>query len=172
MAMLSMAVEGRALVTPDGRLRFQGQIWPCALGRAGIRVLKEEGDGATPAALLPLRRALYRADRGPRPASALPTEPIAPEDGWCDDPLHRDYNTAVQLPHPGRHERLWREDGLYEVLVVLGWNDRPVVRHRGSAIFLHVAPPGGAPTEGCIGLSERALREVLALGLIEIDVAG
>jgi hypothetical protein len=89
-----------ARVTPDGLLRFRGETLRCALGAGGIRADKAEGDGATPVGLLPLRRVLFRADRGPRPATALPAEPIAPEDGWCDDPAHADYNRQVRLPHP------------------------------------------------------------------------
>ncbi|MCX7685368.1 MAG: L,D-transpeptidase family protein [Acetobacteraceae bacterium] len=144
----------------------------CAIGRGGARADKREGDGATPAGLLPLRRVLYRADRVAAPACAVPVEPIGPQDGWCDDPSHPDYNRPVTLPHPARHERLWREDPLYDILGVLGWNDAPVAKGRGSAIFLHVARPDLAPTEGCIALPERELREVLAEGLTEILVRG
>jgi len=163
---------GTAFVTAEGLLRSRGQTLRCALGKGGIRPGKQEGDGATPAGLLPLRRVLWRADRGPRPRTTLPAEPIAPEDGWCDDPGHRDYNRAVRLPHPGRHERLWREDEVYDVIGVLGWNDAPVQRGRGSAIFLHVARADFTPTEGCIALPERELRRLLEAGLAAIEVAG
>jgi len=161
-----------ARVTPDGLLRFRGETLRCALGAGGIRADKLEGDGATPAGLLPLRRVLFRADRGPRPATALPAEPIAPEDGWCDDPAHADYNRQVRLPHPARHERLWREDAVYDVVGVLGWNDAPVRPRRGSAIFLHLARPGLPPTEGCIALPGAELRRLLAAGLAAIEVTG
>ena len=113
---------------------------------------------------------LYRADRGTAPVCRVPVEPLAPEDGWCDDPSHPDYNRAVRLPHPARHEHLWRDDPVYDVIGVLGWNDRPVVRGRGSAIFLHVARPDLAPTEGCIALPPRDLRAALAAGLTAIEV--
>jgi L,D-peptidoglycan transpeptidase YkuD (ErfK/YbiS/YcfS/YnhG family) len=159
-----------ARVTADGLLRFRGETLRCAIGKGGLRADKREGDGATPVGLLPLRRVLWRADRGPRPATTLPCEPIAPEDGWCDDPGHRDYNQAVRLPHPARHEALWREDAVYDVIAVLGWNDAPVVRGRGSAIFLHVARADFAPTEGCVALPEKALRALLAEGLGAIEV--
>jgi L,D-peptidoglycan transpeptidase YkuD (ErfK/YbiS/YcfS/YnhG family) len=161
-----------ARVTADGLLRYRGQTLRCALGGGGIRADKTEGDGATPPGLLPIRRILWRADRGPRPATALPAEPIAPGDGWCDDPGHPDYNRAIRLPHPARHERLWRDDALYDVLGVLGWNDAPVRRGRGSAIFLHVARSGLAPTEGCVALPEAELRRLLADGLAALEVVG
>lgn len=160
-----------ARLGPDGILRLGPQAWRCALGRGGIRVDKREGDGATPAGLLPLRRLLYRADRiAPPVAPGLPVEPIAPADGWCDDPGHPDYNRPVTLPHPARHEALWREDTVYDLIGVLGWNDAPVERGRGSAIFLHLARPDLAPTEGCIALPLRDLRDALAAGLAGIEV--
>ena len=160
-----------ARLTPDGLLRLEGRVWRCALGKGGIRADKREGDGATPAGLLPLRRVLYRADRVPPPhPCAVPVEPLAPTDGWCDDPDHPDYNRHVTLPHPARHERLWREDEVYDIIGVLGWNDAPVRRGRGSAIFLHLARPDHAPTEGCIALRPADLRAALAAGLTAIEV--
>ena len=161
---------GRASVGPDRILRLGGQAWRCALGQGGIRADKQEGDGATPAGILPLRRVFYRADRLAPPACRVPLEPLAPEDGWCDDPADRAYNQRVRLPHAARHEHLWREDGLYDLVGVLGWNDAPVVRGRGSAIFLHLARPDLAPTEGCVALAERDLRAALAAGLTAIEV--
>jgi L,D-peptidoglycan transpeptidase YkuD (ErfK/YbiS/YcfS/YnhG family) len=100
----------------------------------------------------------------------VPKEPLAPEDGWCDDPTHADYNRQVRLPHPARHEELWRADALYDVIGVLGWNDAPVQRGRGSAIFLHLARPDFAPTEGCVALAQSDLLRLLAAGLRALDV--
>lgn len=160
----------RALVHADGRLVFTGRAFRAALGRGGVRADKQEGDGATPAGLLPLRRVLYRADRVPPPHCAVALEPIAPDDGWCDDATHADYNRKVRLPHEARHEELWRSDSLYDIVGVLGWNDNPVQRRRGSAIFLHVARADLAPTEGCIALEIDDLRHLLTAGLTEVIV--
>jgi len=159
-----------ALVHPDGRMIWRGQTLRCALGQGGVRVDKVEGDGATPAGLLPLRRILYRADRVPPPRCPMPIEPICQTDGWCDDPLDREYNRFVHLPYDGRHEELWRLDEVYDVVAVLGWNDRPVVKGRGSAIFLHVARPDYAPTAGCVALGPPDLSRVLAEGLTVLRV--
>jgi L,D-peptidoglycan transpeptidase YkuD (ErfK/YbiS/YcfS/YnhG family) len=158
-----------ARLHPEGRLRYRGDDFRVACGRGGIRLEKREGDGATPGALLPLRRVLYRADRVARPLAAVPTEPLAATDGWCDDPTHPDYNRQIVLPHQARHEELWRRDALYDVIGVLGWNDAPVVRERGSAIFLHVARPDWAPTEGCVALALADLVRLLAAGCLGID---
>jgi L,D-peptidoglycan transpeptidase YkuD (ErfK/YbiS/YcfS/YnhG family) len=160
----------QALLHPDGRLVLRGLVFRAALGRGGVRSDKQEGDGATPAGLLPLRRVLYRADRLRAPDCAVPVEPIAPTDGWCDDVGEADYNRMIRLPHDGRYEELWRPDGVYDLVGVLGWNDDPVQRGRGSAIFLHVARPDYAPTEGCIALARDDLRQMLAVGVTEVMV--
>lgn len=161
----------RAVTGPDGFLVLGPGRYRAALGRSGVRADKREGDGATPAGLLPLRRVLYRADRVARPRAAVPVLPLAPHDGWCDDPADAAYNRPVRLPHPARHEELWRADALYDVIGVLGWNDAPVVPGRGSAIFLHLARPDYAPTEGCVALAPADLRTVLEAGLTEVLVA-
>ena len=159
-----------AVVGRDGFFRFGRLVLRASLGRAGIREHKEEGDGATPAALLKLRRVLYRADRVPAPRTAVPREPIAPEDGWCDESGHADYNRMIRLPHSARHEELWRTDALYDIVGVLGWNDSPVERGRGSAIFLHVARNDYGPTDGCVALALPDLQAVLAAGLTAVRV--
>jgi L,D-peptidoglycan transpeptidase YkuD (ErfK/YbiS/YcfS/YnhG family) len=151
----------RLIVEPNGVARWGVRRMRCALGRSGVTTEKREGDGATPAGVLPMRRVLYRPDRWPAPVSRLAARPISPGDGWCDDPGDTDYNLPVALPHRGRCERLWREDALYDLVCVLGWNDDPVVAGAGSAIFLHVARPDFGPTEGCIALARDDLVAVL-----------
>lgn len=157
-----ITVEAHSLAATRGRVAIGPLRMPCALGRGGRRALKREGDGATPVGAWPLRGVLYRPDRVARPRTALPVSPIRPEDGWCDDPADRNYNCLVHLPYPAGCERLWREDGLYDLVGVLGYNDGPRVRGRGSAIFMHLATPDFRPTEGCIALHEAALRRLLA----------
>lgn len=162
-----------ALIQGNGLLIFPsaGIRIHAAIGRGGISYMKQEGDGATPAGLLPLRRVLFRADRIRPPDCTAPREPVARSDGWCDDPTHADYNRMIRLPHAARHEALWRDDELYNVIGVLGWNDDPVARGRGSAIFLHVARPDQTPTAGCIALSLPDLLTVLKAGLAAIRVS-
>ncbi len=147
----------------DGVLVAGPRRYRCALGRGGVRADKREGDGATPVGTFPLRRVLYRADRLSRPTTALPVDRIREDDGWCDDPGDPSYNRQVRLPFPARAERLWRSDGVYDVVVVLGHNDAPPVPGRGSAVFLHVARPGYAPTEGCVALARADLLALLTV---------
>jgi L,D-peptidoglycan transpeptidase YkuD (ErfK/YbiS/YcfS/YnhG family) len=160
----------QALVTADGILSCGTETFRAALGRGGVRADKREGDGATPLGLLPLRQVLYRADRCASPVCAVPTGAIAPDCGWCDDPAHAGYNQKVRLPIDGRAETLWRDDPLYDIIGVLGWNDAPVRPGCGSAIFLHVAEVDFGPTEGCVAMAPDDLRRVLAMGLTGVTV--
>jgi L,D-peptidoglycan transpeptidase YkuD (ErfK/YbiS/YcfS/YnhG family) len=123
---------------------------------------KREGDGATPSGVWRLTQVLYRADRVQRPRTGLPVRPLKVDDGWCDAVGDRNYNRAVRHPYAASAERLWREDALYDVIVVLDHNRRPRVQGAGSAIFMHVARPGYRPTEGCIALARHHLALVLA----------
>lgn len=135
---------------------------PVALGRGGIKANKREGDGGTPHGTFRPRRVWWRADRLPRPQTALPLRPIQRDDGWCEDPRDRHYNQPIRLPpdHPG--DRLWRQDRLYDLIVEIDHNTRPRIAGRGSAVFIHVARPGFAPTAGCVALDARALRHLIA----------
>jgi L,D-peptidoglycan transpeptidase YkuD (ErfK/YbiS/YcfS/YnhG family) len=146
----------------QGLAAWGGRRFRCALGPAGPRRDKREGDGATPVGRFPLRRVLYRADRVAMPVTGLPAQALTPQDGWCDDPADPAYNRPVRLPHGGRHEKLWRDDGVYDVIVVIGHNDDPPVPGQGSAVFLHVARTGYPPTEGCVALALGDLLAVLA----------
>lgn len=147
------------------------------LGRSGVLPsdMKREGDGASPLGVWPIRRVLYREDRGPPPNTALPVSAIRPDDGWCDAPGDVAYNQPVRLPYPASAESLFRDDHLYDLIVVLGHNDDPVCDGMGSAIFLHLERPERTPTEGCVALSrpdlERLLAEAVVGDAIEIAKA-
>jgi len=148
----------------DGRFDLGGRWTNCALGRGGVREAadKREGDGASPLGIWPIRQVLYRPDRGTAPLTALPAAAIAQDDGWCDAPGDPAYNRPVKLPYPASTETMWRDDPLYDLVVVLGHNDDPPVSPLGSAIFLHLAKPDYAPTEGCIALAREDLAELLS----------
>ncbi|MGO8778591.1 MAG: L,D-transpeptidase family protein [Rhodomicrobium sp.] len=146
-----------------GRLHFGGLDFPAAIGKGGVRALKREGDGATPRGFWRAMRVYYRPDRLRRPASALPAEPLRPGFGWCDAPGDRNYNRRVPLPYRASAERLWRGDGLYDAILVLDYNFTRRSAGRGSAIFVHIARTGFAPTEGCIALKRQHLLRLLAV---------
>jgi len=148
-------------VTPNGTLSYAGKTLRCAIGRGGVSVTKREGDEATPVGCYALRRILYRPDRVAIPETPLPAKCIDPSDGWCDAPDDAEYNRPVTLPYPSSAETLWRDDRLYDVIVVLGHNDDPPVPGAGSAIFLHVARADYGPTEGCVAVALDDLCELL-----------
>jgi L,D-peptidoglycan transpeptidase YkuD (ErfK/YbiS/YcfS/YnhG family) len=151
-----MVVSGGFLSWPGGRMR-------AALGKGGLTTSKREGDGATPVGMFPLRDLWYRADRLPAPPKTdLGLRIIGQDEGWSDDPRDPLYNRAVRLPHPFGHETMWREDGVYDLVVPLGYNDDPVVPGLGSAIFFHCATPDYAPTHGCIAIARDDLLTILA----------
>lgn len=110
-----------------------------------------------------MRRVLYRADRLSRPKTGLRTKPISPRDGWCDAPRHPLYNRQVRLPIRASAERLMRADPLYDIIVILGYNDAPVIDGLGSAIFMHIAKPNFAPTAGCVALRRSDLLHILRI---------
>jgi len=148
-------------VVPAGRLLGPLGWQRCTLGRNGARSDKVEGDGATPIGRFPLRAAYYRPDRVGTPRTGLAVQALSPADGWCDDPANVGYNRFVTRPFPARHEQLWRSDGLYDLIVVIGYNDDPPVPGRGSAIFLHCATPDFQPTEGCVALAKDMLMAMM-----------
>lgn len=138
--------------------RFTGPLLdaPCALGKGGCKPEhdKNEGDGATPLGTYSVRHVFYRPDKLSEPLTGIDTHPLSADMGWCDDVEHPAYNTQVALPFGPSHEKLWRDDDVYDVIVVIGHNDAPVVAGKGSAIFLHIAREGYTPTEGCVALSK------------------
>jgi L,D-peptidoglycan transpeptidase YkuD (ErfK/YbiS/YcfS/YnhG family) len=171
--MGGMTAESILRVVPASENHSRGSLWwrgrryPCALGKGGVLPAgrKCEADGASPAGLYPLLTLYYRPDRMGRdraaPETGLPTLAIGRNLGWCDTPACRDYNSAVDLPHSDSAESLWRADGLYDLLVVMGHNQNPAIPGRGSAIFLHVARDDYLPTRGCVALAREVLSEIL-----------
>ena len=157
-----LQVFGRSRSATCGWVRAGPLELPCALGRRGRSYFKREGDGATPSGLWRAMLVLYRPDRTNRPRTGVPTRPLRPNDGWCDAVANRNYNRHVRHPYPASAERLWRGDGIYDVIVVLDHNTRPRVRGAGSAIFIHLARPHFTPTEGCIALTRRDLLLLIA----------
>ena len=166
MTQTDVIVSGLSHRSSNGWLRLGHLIWPCALGRTGRGHFKREGDGLTPIGRWPIRRVLFRADRRPLAHPSIPgSSAVQANDGWCDADGDRNYNRYVRHPYAASAERLWRDDHCYDVIVVLGHNDRPRKQGGGSAIFLHVAEPANdgslKPTAGCIALRPRDLQTVL-----------
>jgi len=134
---------------------------PVALGRGGIKANKREGDGGTPRGCYRLKRLWWRGERHARPPTLLPSRRIRPDDGWCETPTDRHYNQPIKVPAGSNADRLARADALYDFIIEIDHNTRPRIAGRGSAVFIHVARPGFAPTAGCIALEIGTLRRLL-----------
>ena len=145
-----------------GLLTAGAQTWPVALGRGGIRADKREGDGATPRGRFRLVRLWWNPERGPRPATRLPVRRIAPDDAWCEDPADRRYNRNIKVATGETGDRLRRSDHLYDLIIEIDHNARPRIARRGSAVFIHLARPGLAPTAGCVVMPKSRLRWLLS----------
>jgi L,D-peptidoglycan transpeptidase YkuD (ErfK/YbiS/YcfS/YnhG family) len=159
--LTDLVIEPASPGAAKGWARLGDLQWLCALGRAGIAAEKVEGDGTTPAGRFAIRRLFYRPDRVREIACAFPIQPMSPGDGWCDEPGDPAYNRLVTRPYPARHETLWREDDLYDLVLVIGHNDEPVVPGKGSAVFLHLAHADYRPTDGCIAFARADLIRLL-----------
>ncbi len=149
-----------------GTLTAGEKSYPCAIGRNGLTSGKQEGDGGTPVGTFKLRQLFYRPDRLNKPETRLPLRALTPTDGWCDAPGDAHYNEQVALPYSASAETMWREDDLYDLCCVIGYNDAPVEDGKGSAIFLHLMREKDGeikPTEGCMALRKADLEAVLAL---------
>ncbi|MBZ9671463.1 L,D-transpeptidase [Mesorhizobium sp. ESP7-2] len=148
----------------QGLLQAGKTVFACALGRGGISSGKREGDGATPLASMRILAGYFRGDqfaagRRTRLGMAL----IGPDLGWCEVSDDRNYNRPVKIPYGASHERMRRDDRLYDACLVLDWNIAPRRRGRGSAIFFHLARPGFTPTEGCVAVTARTMARLLPL---------
>ncbi|WP_434725590.1 L,D-transpeptidase family protein [Mesorhizobium sp. RIZ17] len=159
-----LVVRARPGNPAQGFLQAGKTVFPCALGRSGITANKHEGDGATPLASMRILSGYFRGDHFPGGRrTRLPMAPIGPDLGWCEVPDDRNYNRPVKIPYGASHERMKRDDRLYDVCLVLDWNIAPRRRGRGSAIFFHLARPGFTPTQGCVAVTARTMARLLPL---------
>lgn len=149
----------------NGVLNFADRSVRCAFGPNGLITAgaKREGDACTPIGRWALRRVFFRPDRLEAPKTRLPLAPMTPEMGWCDAPGDPNYNRPVTHPYPASAERLWRDDACYDILVILGHNDDPIVPGLGSAIFWHLAWPDYRATAGCVAVALVDMLDALAV---------
>jgi len=148
------------LISP-GNLEFAGKIYRCAIGKNGLSDAHIEGDKKTPIGSFALRQCFYRSDRIAAPQTCLKTSALQENDGWCDDVTAQEYNKYIKLPLTCSHEKLWREDNIYDIVVPLGYNDENIIKGNGSAIFFHIAKPDYSPTLGCVAVALPDMLEIL-----------
>jgi L,D-peptidoglycan transpeptidase YkuD (ErfK/YbiS/YcfS/YnhG family) len=160
-SLKTLRVRAGSTSRTRGLLAAGSQTWPVALGGGGILADKREGDGATPRGRFRLVRLWWNPERGLRPATRLPVRRIAADDAWCEDPADRRYNRPIKMATNGAGDRLRRADHLYDLIIEIDHNTRPRIARRGSAVFIHLARPGLAPTAGCVTMPKARLRQLL-----------
>ena len=127
----------------------------CSIGKRGITVKKIEGDNKTPAGRFKFKSIFYRKDRVPKIKTILQKIVIRKNMGWCDDVNSNFYNKLIKFPFSKSAEKFWIKDNIYDVIIILNYNMNPILKNKGSAIFLHVAKKNYTPTKGCIAISKK-----------------
>jgi L,D-peptidoglycan transpeptidase YkuD (ErfK/YbiS/YcfS/YnhG family) len=149
------------IINKSGYLKYKNFKFRCSLGKAGIKKKTKEGDQVTPKGIFKVIKIYYRKDKIKKIISPIKKIQIKKNMGWCDDPKSDLYNQQIKLPSKFSYEKLYRKDGLYDIILVLNYNTSPIVKKKGSAIFIHIAKRKFKPTEGCIGLKKNDLIKLL-----------
>jgi len=150
------------IVKKSGYLNYKNFKFRCALGKNGIRQKTGEGDFVTPKGKYKLIKIYYRADRIKKFHCTLKKIKIKKNMGWCDDVNSKFYNKQIKINKKISHEKLYRKDNVYDIVVVLNYNLNPIIRGKGSAIFLHVAKKNYNKTKGCIALKKNELLNLIS----------
>ena len=145
------------IINKSGYLKYKNLKFRCALGKAGIGKKKIEGDNITPRGTFNIVKIYYRDDRVKKMPSKFKLIKITKKMGWCDDPKSKKYNQLIKIPTKYNHEILYRRDNIYDLILVLNYNMKPVIKNKGSAIFIHVAKKNYKKTSGCIALKKTDL---------------
>lgn len=150
------------IINKSGHLKYKNLKFKCALGKAGIGKKKQEGDNVTPSGTFKIVKIYYRSDRIKKIYSKFKAIEITKNMGWCDDPSSKYYNQLINLPSRYSHEKLFKVKNIYDIIVVLNYNMKPIIKNKGSAIFIHIAKKNYLPTQGCIALKKNDLLKLLS----------
>jgi len=142
-------------------LKYKNFLYKCAIGKNGITNNKIEGDKCTPSGIYSIDQIYYRKDKLTLPTIDFQTTPINKNFGWCDDTTSSHYNKFIEFPFSDRAEILFREDEIYNIICVISYNTNPIIKNKGSAIFVHVANTDYSGTAGCLALKQSDLIELL-----------
>ena len=143
------------------KLFFNNYKVKCSIGKRGIKIKKKEGDHITPKGKFKIMSIYYRKDRVPVFRSKIKKISIKKDMGWCDDPRSKQYNKLIKFPFKYSAEKMYRSDNLYDIVLVLNFNFKPISNGRGSAIFIHVATKNYKDTEGCIAVNKTDLKKII-----------
>jgi len=150
------------IVKKSGYLKYKNLRFRCALGEAGIKKKEKEGDNVTPKGIFKIIKMYYRSDKIKNITTDIKKIKIKRNMGWCDDPSSDLYNQQIKLPNTYSHEKLYRNDNLYDLILVLNYNINPTKKYKGSAIFIHIAKNSYKKTKGCIALKRKHLIELIS----------
>ena len=134
----------------------------CAIGKNGITKNKHEGDLKTPGGIFKLKKVFFRKDRIKFINTPLKKKNIKRNMGWCDDPVSKYYNREIKFPFKSSAEKLWRKDNIYDLIIILNYNLNPVIKNRGSAIFLHICNKNYSPTKGCVAINKKDMMNLIS----------
>ena len=149
------------IIKKSGYLQYKNLKFRCALGKAGVKKKEKEGDNITPKGTFKITKMYYRPDKIKNIKSLIKKIKIKNNMGCCDDPSSTFYNRQIKLPNKFGHEKLYRKDNLYDLILVLNYNINPIIKNKGSAIFIHVAKKNYKNTKGCITLKKKHLIELI-----------
>jgi L,D-peptidoglycan transpeptidase YkuD (ErfK/YbiS/YcfS/YnhG family) len=151
------------IIKKSGYLKYKKFRYRCALGKAGIKKKIKEGDNITPRGIFKITKIYYRADKIKPIKTNIRKFKIKKNMGWCDDPKSHLYNRQIKLPNKYSHEKLYRNDNLYDLVAVLDYNTNPIIKNKGSAIFIHISKNSYKKTAGCIALKKEDLIKIISL---------
>lgn len=150
------------IINKSKYLKYENLKFKCSVGKAGIGFKKKEGDNITPIGSYKIIKIYYRKDRIKKIKSNIKLIQIKKNTGWCDDPKSKNYNKQIKTPNIVSHEKLHRKDNIYDLVCVLNYNTNPIIRNKGSAIFIHVKKGRFQPTAGCVALKKKDLLTLIA----------
>jgi L,D-peptidoglycan transpeptidase YkuD (ErfK/YbiS/YcfS/YnhG family) len=150
------------IVKKSGYLKYKNLKFRCALGKAGVNKKIVEGDNITPKGMFKIIKIYYRPDKIKKIKTLIKKIKIKKNMGWCDDPNSDFYNKQIKLPTKLSHEKLYRNDNLYDLIAVLNYNTNPIIKNRGSAIFMHITKNSYKKTKGCIALKKEHLTKIIS----------
>ena len=142
-------------------LYFRDYKIKCSIGKRGLTSKKREGDLKTPLGNFKFNLLLYRKDRIKKINTKIKKKAIKRNFGWCDDPNSSNYNKLVKFPFSQSAERLYLKENIYDLILVINFNTKPIIKRRGSAIFLHIANKKFSATKGCIAIKKKSLMKIL-----------
>jgi L,D-peptidoglycan transpeptidase YkuD (ErfK/YbiS/YcfS/YnhG family) len=149
------------IINKSGYLKYKNLKFKCSLGESGIGKKEKEGDKITPKGTYKIVKIYYRNDRVKKILSNFRLFKIKKNMGWCDDPKSKKYNQLVKIPNKYGYEKLNRKDNIYDLVLVLNYNMKPIIKNKGSAIFIHIANKNYKKTAGCIALKKSHLINII-----------